>query len=200
MIEIPTIAQASRLYRERKLSPVELTRHCLARIAKLDDRLHSFITVTEERALDEARAAEGRFMAGTPRGPLDGIPIAHKDLYCTAGITTTAGSTLLRDYVPDKDAPVVTRLANAGTVMLGKLAMIEFAFGGPSSDLPWSTVCNPWNEDHDASGSSSGTAAAIAAGFILGGTGSDTAGSIRLPSAACGICGLLKPTYGVCSP
>jgi len=137
-------------------------------------------------------------MAGTARGVLDGIPIAHKDIYGIAGIRTTAHSKQLIDYVPDADAFTVTKLAAAGTMMLGKLSSHEFALGGPSFDLPWPPARNPWNTDHFPAGSSSGTGGAVAAGLILGDTGSDTGGSIRGPSALCGIAGI-KPTYGLCS-
>jgi len=198
MDEFITISQASALISSRRLSPVELTRHCLVRICRLDPTLHSFITVTEERALADARAAESRMMVGTTRGKLDGIPIAHKDIYCTAGIATTAHSRLLCDYVPAQDATMVRKLADAGTVLIGKLATHEFAFGGPAFDLPFPPARNPWNCEHFTGGSSSGTGAAVAAGLILGGTGSDTGGSIRSPGALCGIAGI-KPTYGLCS-
>ncbi|HET6183159.1 MAG TPA: amidase [Acetobacteraceae bacterium] len=193
-----TIAEAAKLLAARKLSPVELTRSRLDRIKKLDGRLHSFLLLTEERALADARAAEKRLMSGQSRGVLDGIPIAHKDIYNTAGIRTTAHSRLLEHNVPARDATVVRKWAEAGTVMLGKLATHEFAMGGPSFDLPWPPARNPWNTDHFTSGSSSGTAAAVAAGLILGGTGSDTGGSIRGPAALCGIAGI-KPTYGLVS-
>ncbi len=198
MMQTPTIAEAARQIAARQLSPVELTQHLLGRIAAEDAALNSFILVTPERALSDARAAEARVMAGEARGPLDGIPIAHKDIYGTAGIATTAHSKLLQGWVPDTDATTVRKLAAAGTVMLGKLATHEFAFGGPSFDLPWPPARNPWNTDHFTSGSSSGTGAAVAAGLILGGTGSDTGGSIRGPAALCGIAGI-KPTYGLCS-
>ena len=198
MDEFLSIAAASRLIASRKLSPVELTRHCLDRIQRLDQALHSFLLVTEERALSDARAAEVRVMKGQARGLLDGIPIAHKDIFCTAGIGTTAHSRQLRDFAPVHDATVVRKLADAGTVLLGKLATYEFAFGGPSFDLPWPPASNPWNTARITSGSSSGTCVAIAAGLILGGSGSDTAGSIRSPAALCGIAGI-KPTYGLCS-
>ena len=193
-----TIAEAASQIAARKLSPVELANAQLERIRRLDAAIDSFLLVTEERALADARAAEARQMAGTLRGKLDGIPIAHKDIYGTAGIRTTAHSKLLEHNVPTRDAHTVKRWADAGTVMLGKLATHEFAFGGPSFDLPWPPARNPWNREHFTAGSSSGTGAAIAAGLILGGTGSDTGGSIRGPAALCGIAGI-KPTYGLSS-
>ena len=193
-----TIAEAAKLIAAHKLSPVELTQACLARIRKYDDKLHSFLLLTEERALADARAAEARVMAGAAKGPLDGIPIAHKDIYNTAGIRTTGHSKLLEHNVPSADSVVVQKWDAAGTVMLGKLATHEFAMGGPSFDLPWPPARNPWNTEHFTAGSSSGTGAAVAAGFILGGTGSDTGGSIRGPAALCGIAGV-KPTYGLSS-
>ena len=191
-----TIAEAAKSIAAKKLSPVELTKACLGRIEAKDDVLHSFILPTKERALADAKAAERRMMAGALKGPLDGIPIGHKDIYCTAGIATTAHSKLLQGHVPMQDATVVRRWAEAGTVLLGKLATHEFAMGGPSFDLPWPPARNPWNPEHFTSGSSSGTGAAVAAGLILGGTGSDTGGSIRGPAALCGIAGI-KPTYGL---
>lgn len=195
---LPTIADAHRAFAARSLSPVELAEAALGRIARLDPQLHAFLTVTRERALADARASEARWSVGAPLGPLDGIPIAHKDIYETAGIRTTAHSRLLQDHVPKHDATVVRQWRAAGTVMLGKLATHEFAFGGPSFDLPWPPARNPWDPAHFTAGSSSGTAAAIAAGMILGGTGSDTGGSIRGPAALCGLAGI-KPTYGLCS-
>jgi aspartyl-tRNA(Asn)/glutamyl-tRNA(Gln) amidotransferase subunit A len=193
-----TIAEAAGLIAAKKLSPVELTRICLDRVASMDPVLNAFLLVTEERALADARAAEARAMAGAPKGKLDGIPIAHKDIYNTAGIRTTGHSKLLQDAVPDADCAVVAKWDAAGTVMMGKLATHEFAMGGPSFDLPWPPARNPWNPAHFTAGSSSGTGAAVAAGMILGGTGSDTGGSIRGPAALCGIAGI-KPTYGLCS-
>jgi aspartyl-tRNA(Asn)/glutamyl-tRNA(Gln) amidotransferase subunit A len=193
-----TIAEAARLMAAKQLSPVELTQSCLDRVKALDPALDSFLLVTEERALADARAAEARMMRGESRGVLDGIPIGHKDIYNTAGIRTTAHSKLLIDNVPTEDARSVALLADAGTVMMGKLATHEFALGGPSFDLPWPPAKNPWNTAHFTAGSSSGTGAAVAAGLILGGTGSDTGGSIRGPSALCGIAGI-KPTYGLIS-
>ncbi len=198
MSVFPTIAEAARQIAAKRISPVELTKICLDRIAAVDSKLNSFITVTSDRAMADAKAAEARIMAGSALGVLDGIPIAHKDIYGTAGIRTTGHSKQLINYVPDADAFTVTKLADAGTVMLGKLSTHEFALGGPSFDLPWPPARNPWNTDHFPAGSSSGTGAAVAAGLILGGTGSDTGGSIRGPAALCGIAGI-KPTYGLCS-
>ncbi|MCL2428339.1 MAG: amidase family protein, partial [Alphaproteobacteria bacterium] len=196
--EFLTIAEAARLIALRKLSPVELTTACLGRIEKLDPTLHAFVHLTAERALADARASEERLMRGESLGRLEGIPIAHKDIFATAAIPTTAHSKQLLDWIPERDATSVRRLAQAGTVMLGKLATHEFAFGGPSFDLPFPPARNPWNPEHFTAGSSSGTGAAVAAGLVLGGTGSDTGGSIRGPAALCGIAGI-KPTYGLIS-
>jgi aspartyl-tRNA(Asn)/glutamyl-tRNA(Gln) amidotransferase subunit A len=193
-----TIAEAGSLIAQRKLSPVELAQGHLDRIAQLDSTLHAFVHVSTERALQDARKAEAAIMAHGPIGPLHGIPIAHKDIFCTRGIPTTAHSRLLQDHVPQKDAFTVARLAEAGTVMLGKLAAHEFAWGGPSFDLPWPPARNPWNPEHFTGGSSSGSAASVAAGLVLGSTGSDTGGSIRMPASHCGIAGF-KPSYGLCS-
>ena len=198
MAGLLSIAEAAALMARKQLSPVELTRGCLDRIGKLDATLHSFLLVTEERAMADARAAEARMMSGALKGPLDGIPIGHKDIYNTAGIRTTGHSRLLEDNVPAEDSVVVSKWAAAGTVMMGKLATHEFAIGGPSFDLPWPPARNPWHPDHFTAGSSSGTGAAVAAGLVLGGTGSDTGGSIRGPAALCGLAGI-KPTYGLCS-
>ena len=198
MQPFPTIAEAGALIAAKKVSPVELTRMCLDRVEQLDPQLHSFLLVTEDRAMADARAAEARMMSAALKGPLDGIPIGHKDIYNTAGIRTTAHSRLLEHNVPEEDSVVGQKWAAAGTVLMGKLATHEFAIGGPSFDLPWPPARNPWNTDHFTSGSSSGTGAAVAAGLVLGGTGSDTGGSIRGPAALCGIAGI-KPTYGLSS-
>ena len=198
MADFLTIAAASKLIAARKLSPVELTQICLDRVGKLDGTLHSFLMLTGDRAMADAKAAEARVAAGTSRGPLDGIPIGHKDIYNTAGIRTTGHSRLLEHNVPTADSTAVRRWAEAGTVLMGKLATHEFAMGGPSFDVPWPPARNPWNPDHFTAGSSSGTGAAVAAGLVLGGTGSDTGGSIRGPAALCGIAGI-KPTYGLVS-
>jgi aspartyl-tRNA(Asn)/glutamyl-tRNA(Gln) amidotransferase subunit A len=197
-LDFPTIAEAAALIAAKKLSPVELTQHCLDRIARLDGALHSFLHFDASRALARAREAEAAILRDGPTGPLHGIPIGLKDIFNTKGMPTTAHSRQLEHNVPDKDATSTRLLAEAGTVLLGKLATHEFAFGGPSFDLPWPPARNPWDIDRFTGGSSSGTGAAVAAGLILGGLGSDTGGSIRLPAAYCGIAGL-KPTYGLVS-
>jgi aspartyl-tRNA(Asn)/glutamyl-tRNA(Gln) amidotransferase subunit A len=198
MKKIPTIAEASNDIAAGRLSPVELAGSCLARIEAGDSRIHSFIALNKERAMNEARAAEAAIKVGNLLGPLHGIPFAHKDIYGTAGIATTAHSRLLQDYIPDTDAFTVDKLAKAGVTFFGKLATHEFAWGGPSFDLPWPPVRNPWNTTQFSGGSSSGTGGAVAAGFVLGGTGTDTGGSIRQPAAYCGLAGI-KPTYGLLS-
>jgi aspartyl-tRNA(Asn)/glutamyl-tRNA(Gln) amidotransferase subunit A len=193
-----TIAEAARLIEKRELSPVELLDSRLERIARLDDRLNSFILVLADAARAEARAAESEIAAGHYRGPLHGIPIGLKDIYETKGVATTGHSKVMRDHVPEADAVSVARLRAAGAIVVGKLATHEFAFGGPSFDLPWPPARNPWDTSRFTGGSSSGTGAAVAAGLVLGGTGSDTGGSIRGPAAYCGIAGI-KPTYGLIS-
>lgn len=195
---VPTIAEAARLLEAREVSPVELTRQCLDRIAADDGRLHTFLHVAEARAMADARAAEARMLAGERRGPLDGIPVAHKDNVATAGVPTTANSRVLEGWVPERDAAVAERLAAAGTVLLGKLNCYEFALAGPSDDALSPPARNPWDASRTTAGSSSGSAAAVAAGFALGAVGSDSGGSIRDPSAFNGVVGL-KPTYGLCS-
>src|SRR3954467_8820441 len=191
-----TIAEAARLIEKRELSPIELCDSRLDRIATFDDRLHSFIRVLSDSARAEAKAAEAEIAAGKYRGPLHGIPIGLKDIYETAGVPTTGHSKVMQDHVPKADAFSVKKLRHAGAIPLGKLATHEFAFGGPSFDLPWPPARNPWDTSHFTGGSSSGTGAAVAAGLVLGGTGSDTGGSIRGPAAYCGLAGI-KPTYGL---
>jgi len=198
MTDIPSIAKAGAEIAAGRLSPVALAEACLARIDRHEKQVHSFIRLERDRALDAARMAEAEIKAGRRRGDLHGIPIAYKDIYETAGIPTTAHSKLLIEHVPARDATTVTKLAEAGIVSFGKLATHEFAIGGPSFDLPFPPPRNPWSIEHFTGGSSSGTGAAVAAGFVLGGTGSDTGGSIRTPSAFCGLSGI-KPTYGIVS-
>jgi aspartyl-tRNA(Asn)/glutamyl-tRNA(Gln) amidotransferase subunit A len=195
---LPTIAEAARLLAAREVSPVELAEAALRRAERLNPTLHAFIRLTPERALSDARAAEARHLAGEARGPLDGVPVAHKDIFETAGIPTTGHSRVLEHHVPARDAATVRQWAAAGAVSIGKLATHEFAWGGPSHDLPWPAARNPWNPARFTGGSSSGTGAAVAAGIIAAGTGSDTGGSIRMPAAFCGISGI-KPTFGLCS-
>ncbi len=192
-----TIAEAGRLIARKKISPLELVRALLVRIEALNPQLHAFLTVTETQALAGARAAERAIKAGKT-GPLLGIPLAYKDIYETAGIRTTAHSRILADNIPSTTAETIRRLSAAGAPMLGKLATHEFAIGGPAFDLPWPPACNPWDTGRFTGGSSSGSGAAVAAGLCLGSLGSDTGGSIRLPSAYCGIAGL-KPTPGLVS-
>src|SRR5215475_6843972 len=193
-----TIAEAARLIETRELSPVELVESRLDRIARLDSRLHSFIRVLADDARREARAAEAEIAAGRYRGPLHGVPVGLKDIYETAGVATTGHSKVMQDHMPQADAVAVAKLREAGAVIVGKLATHEFALGGPSFDLPWPPARNPWDLSRFTGGSSSGTGAAVAAGLVLGGTGSDTGGSIRGPAAYCGLAGI-KPTYGLIS-
>ena len=193
-----TIAEAARLIERRQLSPVALTRAFLDRIAAIDPQLNAYLLVTADQALEQARTAEAEIMAGRYRGSMHGIPFALKDIYCTDGIRTTSHSRTRANYVPDFDATTVTKLHQAGAILLGKLATHEFAHGGPSFDLPWPPARNPWNRDHFTGGSSSGSGAGVAAGLMMGALGSDTGGSIRNPAALCGLVGL-KPTYGLVS-
>ncbi len=193
-----TIAEASALIAAKKLSPVELTQAFLERIEAIDPMLNAYLLVLGDAALAEAREAENEIAAGMYRGPLHGIPIAIKDIYCTKGIRTTAHSALLKNHVPAEDAFTRTLLAGAGSILLGKTSTWEFAIGGTSLDLPWPPARNPWNIEHDPGGSSSGSGAAVASGLAMAAMGSDTGGSIRGPSALCGLAGL-KPTYGLVS-
>ena len=191
----PSIAEMGRQLRAKQTSSSALTRAALARIGAADGALHSFITVTAERALADAGRADAAFAAGQDAGPMQGIPYALKDIYDTAGIRTTGHSKLLEGNVPTSDCVVAAKLAASGGVLLGKLATHEFAIGGPSFDLPFPPARNPWNLEHITGGSSSGSGAAVAAGLVRMAMGSDTGGSIRGPAAYCGTVGL-KPTYG----
>jgi len=188
-----SLSELARGLAKRELSPVEVARAQLERIDQLDPRLHAFVTVTENRALDRAKLAESEIGAGGWRGPLHGVPIALKDLCATRGVRTTAGTRVLRDWIPDADACVVERLEAAGAVVLGKLQMTEGAFVAHHPDV--TPPVNPWGESFWTGISSSGSGVATAAGLCFASLGSDTGGSIRFPSASCGVVGI-KPTYG----
>jgi aspartyl-tRNA(Asn)/glutamyl-tRNA(Gln) amidotransferase subunit A len=190
-----TLHEASELVRKKSVSPVELTRACLERIAQLNPVLNAFITVTADSALEDARRAEDEIQKGEWKGALHGVPIALKDLVDTAGILTTAGSAVFRERVPQEDAEIVRRLKTVGAVLLGKTNLHEFAYGGSGIIGAFPAARNPRNPELITGGSSSGSAAAVAAELCYAAIGTDTAGSIRLPAACCGIVGL-KPTYG----
>lgn len=190
-----TITRLAPLIRRRKLSPVELTRFLLDRIQKLEPGLNSYITITADQAMTQAKQAEKEIARGAYRGALHGIPICLKDLFCTRNVRTTAGSKILRNFVPAENAAVVDRLFDAGAVSLGKTNLHEFAFGATSINPHYGPVRNPWAPDHMSGGSSGGSAAAVTAGLAIASIGTDTGGSIRIPAAACGCVGL-KPTYG----
>lgn len=189
------IAELAQRLRRKEVSPVEITRACLERIAKLNPTLNAFITVTAESALAEARTAEGEILRGEWRGALHGVPIALKDLIDTAGVRTTAASALYKDRIPTQDAEVVRRLRQAGAILVGKNNLHEFAYGGSSLVSYFGEVHNPWDVGRIAGGSSGGSAAAVVAGMAYAAIGTDTAGSIREPAALCGCVGI-KPTYG----
>jgi aspartyl-tRNA(Asn)/glutamyl-tRNA(Gln) amidotransferase subunit A len=188
-----SVAALGRALRNGSLSPVELAEAALQRIEALDGQVRAFVTVTRERALNDARQAERDLRAGNGRGPLYGIPLALKDLVATRGIRTTAGSQVLADYIPDEDATVAERLAAAGVVLMGKTNTHEFAYG--TFTRP---TANPWDLARIPGGSSGGSAAALPARMCSLAIGTDTGGSIRIPAACCGITGL-KPTYGLVS-
>jgi aspartyl-tRNA(Asn)/glutamyl-tRNA(Gln) amidotransferase subunit A len=190
-----TLKKASELLRSKATTPLELTQACLKRIDRYNSTVNAFITVTAEQALARARDMGAEQQQGKWRGPLHGIPIALKDNIDTEGVRTTAASELYEHRVPVEDAEVVRRLQKAGAVFLGKLNMHEFAYGGTSAVTYFGAVHNPWELDRISGGSSGGSAAATAADLSFGALGTDTAGSVRIPSAYCGVVGL-KPTYG----
>jgi aspartyl-tRNA(Asn)/glutamyl-tRNA(Gln) amidotransferase subunit A len=194
-----SIAELREAYRRRRVSPVEVTRELLERAERLQPRINAFITITAERALAQARAAERRLRRGDGDGdgpPLLGVPITLKDLYDQRGVPTTAGSGLRREAAAAADAPVVGRLFRAGAVSLGKTNTHELAWGASGINPHFGAVRNPWDPERIAGGSSGGAGAAVAAGLGLVGMGTDTAGSVRIPAALCGVVGL-KPTYGL---
>ncbi|HEV8053421.1 MAG TPA: amidase, partial [Candidatus Limnocylindrales bacterium] len=180
--------------RTRVVSPVELTRACLERIAEVQPRLRAFVTVTAEIAVAGALAAEREIVAGNYRGPMHGIPLSVKDLFDVAGVPTTAGGGFAVEPATE-DSAVAERLRSSGAVLLGKTLLHEFAFGVTSVNPHFGAVRNPWADDRIAGGSSGGSAAAVATGCGFGSIGSDTGGSIRIPAALCGVVGL-KPTRG----
>ena len=196
-----SISEIGKLYRHRKLSPVELTQFLLDRIGRLNPRLNAYLTLNSEIALKDAAAAESalsskaRRKSGRDLGPLHGIPISLKDNLYTAGLRTTGGSGFLRDFVPLQDATVVASLKNSGAVLIGKTNLHEFAYGVTSNNPHFGPVRNPWDLDRIPGGSSGGSAAALAAGLCYGSIGTDTGGSIRIPASLCGIVGL-KPGLG----
>lgn len=189
-----SISVLAQKLRNKDISSVELTRTFLDRIAKLNPLLNSYITISEELALQQAQAADER-LANGQGSSLTGIPVAHKDLFCTQGTLTTCGSKMLHNFIPPYESTVTQRIKDAGAVMLGKTNMDEFAMGSSNENSFYGAVKNPWNLDTVPGGSSGGSAAAVAAGLTVAATGTDTGGSIRQPASFCGITGL-KPTYG----
>jgi aspartyl-tRNA(Asn)/glutamyl-tRNA(Gln) amidotransferase subunit A len=190
-----SMTELARRVRRRELSPVEIVGQTLERIGQHDKQLNSYITVLGEGAMADARIAEREIRAGKYRGTLHGLPIAVKDIFATRGVRTTAGSKILRDWIPDFDATAVTRLRNAGAVLIGKTNMHEFSYGVTSDNPHFGSVHNPWDTKRIPGGSSGGSGAAVAASLCAAALGSDTGGSIRIPSAVCGVVGI-KPTYG----
>ncbi len=190
-----TIHELTASFAGGEASPVEVAEAYLARIGALDGRVGAYLTVTRDEALAAARAAEARYRAKAPLGPLDGAPIALKDVFCTRGVRTTCGSKILEHWVPPYDATIVERLRAAGAVLLGKTNMDEFAMGSSTEHSAFQLTRNPWDLTRVPGGSSGGSAAAVAGGLAAGAFGTDTGGSVRQPAAFCGVVGL-KPTYG----
>ncbi|MCI0626057.1 MAG: amidase [Acidobacteria bacterium] len=191
-----SIAEAAERIHTRKLSPLELTQAHLHRIEQLDSQLRTFITLTAELAVQQARQATEELARAQVLGPLYGVPVTYKDMIATAGVRTTAGSRVYADWIPQKDATVVTRLRTAGAITLGKVTQSEFTFSGGTAEEDFvKPARNPWNPKYPTGGSSSGSAAGVAAGLAMGSIGGDSGGSVRIPAAYCGVTGL-KPTYG----
>ncbi len=190
-----TLAELAGKLSRKELSSTEATRAALQRTAVLETRIHAFLRVDEAGALAAATAADARLAKGQPLSPLDGVPLALKDIFVTKGVETTAGSRILQSFIPPFDGTAVARLRAAGAVLAGKLAMDEFAMGSSNENTPFAKVRNPWDLSRVPGGSSGGSAAAVAAREVFGTLGTDTGGSIRQPASLCGIAGL-KPTYG----
>jgi aspartyl-tRNA(Asn)/glutamyl-tRNA(Gln) amidotransferase subunit A len=190
-----TIRRLAPLIRQKKISPVEVTEFCLERIALLQPKINAYITITAEMALAQAKRAESEITKGRYRGVLHGIPISFKDLILTKNVRTTAGSGILKKHIPKRNAAIVDALLNAGCIVLGKTNMHEFAFGSTNISSHYGPVHNPWDTTRISGGSSGGSAAAVITAQAIASLGTDTGGSIRIPSAACGSVGF-KPTYG----
>jgi aspartyl-tRNA(Asn)/glutamyl-tRNA(Gln) amidotransferase subunit A len=193
-----TILEMADALRAKRISSLELTNETLAAIARENPRLNAFITVTADAARARASAMDAELSHGIDRGPLHGIPIAHKDLVYTKGIRTTGGSKIFENFVPDHDADIAINLEKAGAVLVGKTNLHEFAYGITSTNPHFGAVCNPWDTERIPGGSSGGSGAAVAAGILPFATGTDTGGSIRIPASFCGVTGL-KPTFGLIS-
>jgi aspartyl-tRNA(Asn)/glutamyl-tRNA(Gln) amidotransferase subunit A len=193
-MHLKTLAQLADDLRSRRVSATELTKHFLARIERFGDALNAFVTVTVDQAFAQAAIADRRLARGEA-GPLTGIPLVHKDIFCTTGVKTSCGSRMLDNFIAPYDATIIERLLDAGAVMLGKTNMDEFAMGSSSETSYYGPVRNPWNHGFVPGGSSGGSAAAVAARLAVAATGTDTGGSIRQPAALSGVTGL-KPTYG----
>jgi aspartyl-tRNA(Asn)/glutamyl-tRNA(Gln) amidotransferase subunit A len=191
-----TIREAGAALRARQVSSVELTKRCLDQIERLNPALNAFITVTHDSALERARELDRELTQGIDRGPMHGIPIAHKDLMWTKGVRTTSGSKIFADFVPERDAAVVQKLSAAGAVLLGKAGLHELAYGITSENPHFGAIRNPRNPEHSPGGSSGGSGVAVATEMAFVATGTDTGGSIRVPASFCGVVGL-KPTYGL---